>query len=450
MRGDAGGVGWVFAWVGVFEMSTVWPTRKLRDIADIRVSNVDKKICFGETPVRLCNYMDVYSNDYVTSRIDFMDATASLAEIARFGLVIGDVIITKDSETPDDIGIPTVIAEDIVDLVCGYHLALIRPNSNELDSVYLAKQLATSQVIRYFALHASGSTRYGLPISAIESLLIPLPPKREQAKIAEILATVDRAIEQTEALIAKQQRIKTGLMQDLLTRGIDAVGKLRTEQTHAFKDSPLGRIPMEWEVMSIGEIFEIQLGKMLNQKASEGKSPFFYLGNRNVQWDLINTADLPVMDFNDDERKKYELRQGDILVCEGGEVGRTSIWRGEVENCYYQKAIHRLRPINGAYLPELFLRFMMWGVANGILADFTSQTSIAHLTQEKLGAVPIIVPPISDQLAILHILAGFDANLNSNSSNVKKLHTLKTALMQDLLTGRKRVTSLLDHTQVSA
>ena len=232
-------------------MSAVWPTKKLREIADIRVSNVDKKTYPSEKPVKLCNYMDVYSNDYVTGRIDFMEASATQAEIERFGLKSGDVIITKDSETPDDIGIPTVITEEIAGLVCGYHLALIRPDAEELDSIYLAKQLSTSQVTRYFSLHASGSTRYGLPVGAIESLEIPTPPVPEQTKIAEILSTVDRAIEQTEALIAKQQRLKTGLMQDLLTRGIDQHGNLRSEQTHKFKDSQLGRIPVEWEVVSL-------------------------------------------------------------------------------------------------------------------------------------------------------------------------------------------------------
>ena len=158
--------------------------------------------------------MDVYANDYVTAAIDFMTASASKAEIERFGLMAGDVVITKDSETPDDIGVSAVIAEQISGLVCGYHLALIRPRNGEIDPIYLAKQLRSSPSIKYFAANASGSTRFGLSISAIENLEIPLAPRPEQTKIGEILATVDRAIEQTEALIAKQQRIKTGLMQD--------------------------------------------------------------------------------------------------------------------------------------------------------------------------------------------------------------------------------------------
>ena len=237
-----------------------WAFQKLRDIADIRVSNVDKKTYRSEKPVKLCNYMDVYSNEYITNEIQFMEASANSAEIENFSLIVGDVVITKDSETPDDIGIPTVIHEKIDDLVCGYHLAIIRPNKDKLNSVFLSKCLSTSQITKYFALHASGSTRFGLPIGAIELAEIPTPPKEEQTQIAAILSTIDRAIEQTEAIIAKQQRIKTGLMQDLLTKGIDEDGNVRSEETHAFKDSPLGRIPVEWEVETLSSVVDLQVG----------------------------------------------------------------------------------------------------------------------------------------------------------------------------------------------
>jgi len=120
-------------------MGAAWPTKKLRDLAEIRVSNVDKIVHASEKPVKLCNYMDVYSNEYVTSSLPFMEASATAAELERFGLNKGDVIITKDSETPDDIGIPTVVVEKIDGLVCGYHLALIRSNPDQLDPIYLAE-----------------------------------------------------------------------------------------------------------------------------------------------------------------------------------------------------------------------------------------------------------------------------------------------------------------------
>ena len=203
-----------------FQVQTIWPVCRLSDIAEVRVSNVDKKINNAEIPVKLCNYMDVYENDYLTASNDFMTASASKSEIDRFGIKAGDVIITKDSETPDDIGVPAVMVDSIESLVCGYHLALVRPRSEAINSIYLAKQLSSALVARYFSANASGSTRFGLPIDVIENSQIPTAPESMQKKIAEIFSTIDQAIEQTERLGAKQRRVRVGLMQNLLTRGM--------------------------------------------------------------------------------------------------------------------------------------------------------------------------------------------------------------------------------------
>lgn len=194
-----------------------WKVSPLSEFADIRVSNVDKKIYKAETTIKLCNYMDVYTNDYVTASIDFLSATASKSEIYRFGLQAGDVIITKDSETPDDIGVSSVVTETIDKLVCGYHLALIRLRNSDVDSIYLAKQISSTLISRYYALNANGSTRFGLLLGTIEDTWIPIAPYPEQIKIAKTLFQVDETIEKTESIAVKLNRIKTGLMQDLLT-----------------------------------------------------------------------------------------------------------------------------------------------------------------------------------------------------------------------------------------
>jgi len=204
-----------------------WRTEPLERVAEIRFSNVDKKSNPGEEPVRLCNYMDVYSREYITEDIEFMEATATAAEIRRFGIERGDVMITKDSETPDDIGISAVAVDDIPNLVCGYHVALIKPKRDEVDSIYLAKQLALTETARYFGRLTNGSTRYGLSYQSIARTPMRLAPLPQQRRIAEILSTVDEAIEQTEALIAKTQAIKAGLMHDLFARGVLPNGQLR-------------------------------------------------------------------------------------------------------------------------------------------------------------------------------------------------------------------------------
>jgi len=123
-----------------------WETLPLSRLAEVRVSNVDKKSKYGEKPAQLCNYMDVYSNEYIDVNLEFMQSTANSVERKKFKVCSGDVIITKDSETPFDIGIPAVVNDDIHDLVCGYHLALIKPNKDKVEPVYLSKQLASNAV----------------------------------------------------------------------------------------------------------------------------------------------------------------------------------------------------------------------------------------------------------------------------------------------------------------
>ncbi len=204
-----------------------WEVTRLSVVADIRFSNVDKKTIPSEQSVRLCNYMDAYANEYITSSLQFMEASASASEIARFAVECGDVIATKDSETPDDIGVPAVVTEDIPNLVCGYHLAHIKPHHDIVDPIFLGKQIANDRIARIFSRIANGSTRYGLGASGFENLEIWLAPLPEQRKIAQILTTVDNLIEKTEELIEKYKSIKSGLMQDLLT------GKVRVNVDEA-------------------------------------------------------------------------------------------------------------------------------------------------------------------------------------------------------------------------
>ena len=172
--------------------------KKLRQLASISISNVDKKSNDNEKKVRLCNFVDVYRNWAITSNMEstFMEATAKKAEIEKFSLHKGDVCITKDSETKDDIGMPTYIADEIDDLVLGYHCALISPNKKVLDGKYLNAFLQTDFVRRFYELNASGSgQRYTLSLDAIGDIPIPVIPIEEQRKLGRFLSMLDRKIE---------------------------------------------------------------------------------------------------------------------------------------------------------------------------------------------------------------------------------------------------------------
>ena len=172
--------------------------RKLKEIADISISNVDKKSSENEKPVRLCNFVDVYRNWAITENMteQLMVATAKQNEIEKFALHKGDVCITKDSETKDDIGMSTYIADDIDDLVLGYHCARISPKKEVLSGKFLNAFLHTMFVRKFYELNASGSgQRYTLSLDAIGEIPVPVLPLEEQRKRAEVLSLIDRKIE---------------------------------------------------------------------------------------------------------------------------------------------------------------------------------------------------------------------------------------------------------------
>ena len=171
---------------------------KLGDIATVEISGVDKKIKDGEEDIRLCNFVDVYYNWAITmARHDsFMLATARPNEISKFQLKKGQVALTKDSETRDDIGISTYIANDFNDVILGYHCALITPNKDILDGRYLNALMHTGYAKKYFAFNASGSgQRYALSVEALNSFPVPRIPLREQQRIGEIFSALDKKIE---------------------------------------------------------------------------------------------------------------------------------------------------------------------------------------------------------------------------------------------------------------
>jgi type I restriction enzyme S subunit len=195
--------------------SEPWVTKRLGKLAKLHFSGVDKKSRTDEAPVRLCNYTDVYYNDRITPDLDFMQATASRSEIENFSLRQWDVIITKDSETPDDIAKPAVVMQDMPGVVCGYHLAILRPT--HVEGPFLAQMLRLPRTRYEFYRVANGVTRFGLTQSTLRRLELTIPGPGEQKRIAAVLGAADREIALLEKKLAALGELKRGLMQKLLT-----------------------------------------------------------------------------------------------------------------------------------------------------------------------------------------------------------------------------------------
>ena len=159
---------------------------------------------------------------------------------------------------------------------------------------------------------------------------------------------------------------------------------------------------------ALGEICEIQLGKMLSPKAKLGASPLPYLRNANVQWNRVDLTTISRMDFDEREQRKYLLKKGDVLVCEGGEPGRAAVWKDELAPCFFQKALHRLRPLTDSVLPEYIVYALRKAALRGEFTNSITQATIAHLPVVALEKLELPLPPLSEQR---EIVARLDAQL---------------------------------------
>jgi type I restriction enzyme S subunit len=206
---------------------------------------------------------------------------------------------------------------------------------------------------------------------------VPKPPLSEQKRIAAILDKAD-AIRRK-----RQQAIK--LADDFLRSVfLDMFGDL-------IKNSK------RWDIVRFGDVGQLRLGKMLDAKQQTGNNRRQYLRNANIQWDRIDLSGLLEMDFGPKDRQIFKLKHGDLLVCEGGEVGRSAIWRDELPECYFQKALHRIRPNTKKATPEFLLHLMWFFARNGGFKDHTSSVTIPHLTGVKLKDMRIPLPPLNLQ-----------------------------------------------------
>lgn len=238
-------------WLG--DLPSGWRVTPLKNVATVFPSNVDKHTRDGEVPVQLCNYTDVYRNDTITGALDFMEATATVEEISKFTLREGDTIITKDSETADDIGLSAYVGESLAGVLCGYHLSVVRPASGLYGR--FVKRLFDSHYLKaVMAVSANGLTRVGLGQYAIDNLDIPLPPVDEQRRIADFLddetAKIDALIAKQEQLIATLREDRTATITHAVTKGLDPSVEMIESGVPW-----LGAIPKHWQVMQSRRLF---------------------------------------------------------------------------------------------------------------------------------------------------------------------------------------------------
>ncbi len=424
-----------------------WVTRPLSALADIRVSNVDKKSLPGERPVLLCNYMDAYANDYIRSDIAFMEATASAAEIAKFKVDIGDIVVTKDSETPDDIGIPAVVTEQIDNLVCGYHLALLKTRQEFVDPVFLCKQIGSHKAARYFGQRAAGSTRYGLSNSALANFPVSLPGLPAQKRIASILTGIDTAIEKTEALIAKYQQIKAGLMHDLFTRGVLSNGQLRPIESSS--STQFGKIPFGWKLGSILELTDPQRQPILTGPfgADLGNADFVAEGIPVLRIGNVQQGELDLSDLLYVTPRKaallsrYRIKSGDLLFArQGATTGRNALATKLVDGFLINYHIIRVALDHERCAPLFVEAAFANEVVKRQIERDKGRGTREGINTAQITSLAFPIAPLDEQRQIAQILQKINLQIETTQAELNSYRMRKFGLMHDLLTGKVPVT----------
>jgi type I restriction enzyme S subunit len=412
-------------------MSTVegWETHKINDICSVGrgrvISAKEIQNNLGIYPV----YSSQSANNGEMGKIETFDFDGEYVTWTTDGAYAGTVFYRRGKFNCTN--------------VCG---TLASKNDN-LSMPFLAYKLST--VAKNYVSYIGNPKLMNNVMAGIEILLPNSKP--EQTKIAEILSCIDTAIEQTEAMIAKQQRIKTGLMQDLLSKGIDEHGNIRTEQTHAFKDSELGRIPLEWELKQLGDIFQLKSG--ITPLRANAKY-FDFNGHNWVKTLDLNesylfTTEEKISDFALKNTSIALMPKNSLLVAMYGgweQIGRTAILKNEAATnqaitCLYNPKIE-VEP-EFAQIALQYFRYTWKKFAVSTRKD-------PNITKTDIEKFLIPLPPnVAEQKEISKMIFNVKQDIDISNNQLTKLRQTKTALMQDLLSGNVRVNHLLKTQEIA-
>jgi len=315
------------------------------------------------------------------------------------------------------------------------HAHVLRP-SEKVNTRFLVYALNCTNYRPY----VNGSTRDKLTQDEMNRILIPLPICDIQSDIASFLdretAKLDQLVEKKQRLIELLQEKRQALITQAVSKGLDP--------NVPMKDSGipwLGEVQANWDVCKLNVRYSIELGKMLDEKRIGGKFLLRYLRNQDVQWGDINTEDLPEMDIDDSERERYTVTNGDLLVCEGGDIGRAAIWRGNDNEIGFQKALHRVRPRTTGRDTSEFLYFVLFAAKHcGVFDENGNKATISHLTGERFRQYRFAFPPLDVQQKIVEYIARSETQLRTLISKLEKsvvlLGQYRQALISAAVTGQ--------------
>jgi len=397
-----------------------WPSERLKHIADVAFSSVDKKSVDGEVPVRLCNYTDVYYADEITADMPFMEATASLDQVRAFGLRAGDVLITKDSETADDIGVAAFVPERLDGVVCGYHLAVLRPKQDRVDPKYLFWSMASAYAREQMSVVASGVTRYGLRFGDVGNLRLLIPELDRQRAAARFL---DRETARIDSLLKKKQALAAAIDVQMVTY----ITKMTERQ--------------EWS--------PIRLKYLLRERITDGPHETPEFEDEGVPFLSVDSVQDGRLVFdgcryispeaNREYGRKCRPEKGDLLLTKAASIGKVAeVATDRVFAVWSPLALLKPDPSKAS---TRFLFFALQGrtAQEQMVLASTSNTQ-NNLSMPDIGRLKVQLPPLKEQARIARVLMGQWARraqlLARLSASYKILSQRRQALVTSVVTGQ--------------
>jgi type I restriction enzyme S subunit len=369
--------------------------------------------------------------------------------------VLADSVLVSRMNTPALVGESCYVGEAHPTLFLPDRLWQLKPRARaELSMRWLSFVLQSTAYRRYVAVNATGTSgsMKNLPKANLLALPVAYPTLDEQRAISKVLDTLDSAIRETTAAITKSAALKQGLLHDLLTRGVDSNGELRPppcEAPQLYKQSTLGLIPREYELVVLADCAEVTGGVTLG-RAPPGTDliEVSYLRVANVQDGFVDLTDVKTIKIHSSEMERFSLRDGDVLMNEGGDfdkLGRGTVWRSQISPCLHQNHVFRVRCDQQLLSPSYLAAFSASPRGKAYFVKASKQTTnLASINSTQLKAFPLSRPPIEEQHTVIRGLDALEFRLTSERSLLSKLRALKSGLTDDLLSGDVRIPRLTD------
>lgn len=389
-----------------------WHVRRLKHACKIVQSNVDKHSRETELPIKLCNYKDVYYNEKITSNLKFMQSTASLEQVKKFTLRAGDTIITKDSEMANDIAVSAYVPEDLPGIICGYHLAMIRPYSGT-NGAFLKRLFDSAYAKTQLAIVATGLTRVGLGQYALSNIEFAFPPEGEQAAIADFLEhellKIDTLIAEKEELLKVLAEKRQAIIYHAITSGIHSNVPMKESGV-----SWLGKIPAHWQVLPIKRLSSVKRGA----SPRPIDDPRYFDENGDYAW--VRISDVSASNgilLNTSQRLSkiaadvsVKLKPGNLFISIAGTVGKPCITA--INACIHDGFVY----FPNLNIPAYFIfRIFEVGLCYSGLGKFGTQL---NLNTDTIGSIKIALPPIDEIQPILDFIDQEINKIDGLKSNI--------------------------------